>query len=535
MTHSSILLPSSTSRTIDTSVQSEEEIAFREFLNEHLAGQEEAKDAVVSILNAIRNPLRDPNKPIDSSLFIGPSTAGKTRAFKLLVRWVHGAEDKMAFFSGSDFEEKHQIQKLIGAPHGYLGYVDTSDPKYRAPQPGEPDDSAMLSQHNLDNTKLGCKEDIVFILFDEWEKFHFAFNRFMLRPLREGSASLNNGRPVNFRNAVICFTSNLAADELERMKTPMGFRSSDTKVITSGAVRQTVTRELLRGYPPEFRNRIDRIVCFTELGDDELIKVVDIELETFSKRIYSLGAEKIFILQVDKSAKAFLLKRDAKSATRAGDEKSAIPAMQQAMKDLLEQPLGRMARLGVIHGGDRVEVSYKDGDESLTFNVFADPISEALKAVAPKEEVPQAVRIDAGSVESTASTDGKTTAASSPAASTPDHSKSAPSSQASQPEGAGQYLMVQSVIIQEFQIVLRAADNQHAQLKEALFNGLASSPFIRVAEEATKYGEMTVHAGVVVAVNVTTVKVEAPIELMFSLKRSMPFLDVSTIATPLEL
>ena len=188
MTPSSILLPSSTAKAVDTTVQSEEEIAFRAFLDEHLAGQQEAKDAVVSILNAIRNPLRDLTKPIDSSLFIGPSTAGKTRAFKLLVRWIHGDETKMAFFSGSDFEEKHQIQKLIGAPHGYLGYVDTSDPKYRAPQPGEPDDSAMLSQHNLDNTKLGSKEDIVFILFDEWEKFHFAFNRFMLRPLREGNA-----------------------------------------------------------------------------------------------------------------------------------------------------------------------------------------------------------------------------------------------------------------------------------------------------------------------------------------------------------
>ena len=232
MTHS-LLLPSSTSKTVDAYIRSEEELSFRAFLDENLAGQEEAKEAVVSILNAIRDPLRDPNRPIDSSLFVGPSTAGKTRAFKLLVRWIHGNEEKMKFFSGSDFMEMHQIQKLIGAPHGYHGYVDPEDPKRRPPQPGEPDHSAMLSQHNLNNTKLGCKEDIVFILFDEWEKFHFAFNLFMLRPLREGTGDLNNGQPVNFRNVVMCFTSNLAAGELEKMKTPMGFRAVENKVITS--------------------------------------------------------------------------------------------------------------------------------------------------------------------------------------------------------------------------------------------------------------------------------------------------------------
>ena len=132
----------------------------------------------------------------------------------------------------------------------------------------------------------------------------------------------------------------------------------------------------MRGYPPEFRNRIDRIVCFTELGDDELIKVVDIELKTFNSRVLSLPKEKIFVLSVDHSAKLFFA-RQKESSPRPSlvMRKSAIPAMQQAMKALLSEPTwARLVRRGVIHGGDRVEVSHKEGDDKFTFEVFADPI-----------------------------------------------------------------------------------------------------------------------------------------------------------------
>jgi len=529
----SVLVPIATPKPVDASIRSEEEIAFRAFLDENLSGQEEAKEAVVSILNAIRDPLRDPKRPFDSSLFIGPSTSGKTRAFKLLVRWIHGDEEKMMFFSGSEFEEKHQIQKLLGAPHGYLGYVDIHDPKYKAPQPGEVDDSAMLSQHNMDNSKLGCKEDIIFILFDEWEKFHFAFNRFMLRPLREGNAVLNNGRPVSFRNGVICFTSNLAANELEKMKTPMGFVQRQTKVITSGEVRQTVTRELVKGYPPEFRNRIDRIVCFTELGDNELIKVVDIELDAFNQRILALGEKKVFILKLDLSAKLFLLDRDNKSAARAGEEKSAIPAMQQAMKALLSEPLGRLVRRGVIHGGDRVEVTHKEGESNLTFNVSVDPYTAAIEAAAklaakPEGEEPVAAKIDAASGET------RTDGANNGAAQVDPKVGQADAGREEKVVDAGQ-LQAQSVIVQDFAIVLRAADNMHPSLKAAMFNGLATSPFVKILEDQTIYGDPTLFQGVVVAVNTTVVKVLAPIELMFALKRAMPFLDINIVAGKLEL
>lgn len=360
----------------------EEETAFRAFLDDNMSGQDDVKDSLVEILAGIRNPLRDPNAPIYSVLMCGPSTSGKTLGFKLLVQWVHGSREKLMFFSGSDFEERHQIQKLIGAPHGYIGYVDVKDPKYVAPKPGEMDESAMLSQHNLDNAKIGCKDDVIFILFDEWEKFHAAFNRFMLRPLREGHGALNNGQPVNFRNVVMGFTSNIGSDELERLSRPMGFVTTrENKVTTKDDVRQVVVRELVKGYPPEFRNRINKVLFFTGLKNEELIRVVDLELKTLSERIITVLGGKAFILSLDDSAKLWLLEKDGTS-----DEKSPVPGMQQKMNQHLTLALGRMVRNGIIHAGDRVEVTHNEGADSLSFFITADPLAHLARAVDVADE-----------------------------------------------------------------------------------------------------------------------------------------------------
>jgi AAA domain (Cdc48 subfamily) len=355
---------------------SEEEIAFRAFLDDNMSGQDDVKDSLVEILAAIRNPLRDPNAPIFSVLMCGPSTSGKTLGFKLLVQWVHGSRDKMLFVSGSDYEERHQLQKLISAPPGYTGYVDVKDPKYKAPKPGEFDETAILSQHNLDNTKLGCKDDVVFILFDEWEKFHFAFNRFMLRPLREGTGELNNNQPVNFRNVVMGFTSNLGSDELEKLENPIGFRTREAKVTTKDDVRQVVVRELVKGYPPEFRNRINKVLFFAGLKDDEMLRVVDLELKTLQDRIIGRLGGKAFVLSLDESAKLWLLKKD-----NSADEKSPLPRMQQKMNQHLVGPLGRLVNQGVLHAGDRVEVTHKEDENKLTFFVTADPLAHLASPV----------------------------------------------------------------------------------------------------------------------------------------------------------
>ncbi len=370
-------------KQLKANVWHEEETAFRLFLDENMSGQDEVKDQLVEILAAIRNPLRDPNAPIFSVLMCGPSTSGKTLGFKLLTQWVHGDRSKLMFFSGSEYMEKHQLQKLIGAPHGYIGYVDVNDPKYKAPVVGQHDDSAMLAQHNINNAKIGCEDDVVFMLFDEWEKFHFAFNLFMLRPLREGTGELNNGQPVNFRNCVIGFTSNLGSEEIEKLKTPMGFSHKENVVITTKDVRQVVVRELTKGYPPEFRNRINKVLFFAGLDDKQLLAVVDMELKTFTNRILSVLGGKAFTLSLDDNAKAWLLKRDGTS-----DEKSPLPGMQQKLNEYLVLPLGRMVRSGMLHAGDRVEVEHREGDDELSFFVTADPLAHLVPAATTVEDAP---------------------------------------------------------------------------------------------------------------------------------------------------
>lgn len=403
-------LGTSTRREVEISWH-EEEKAFRSFLDDNMSGQEDVKDALVDILAAIRNPLRDPNTPIFSVLMCGPSTSGKTLGFKLLVQWVHGDREKMMFFSGSDFEERHQIQKLIGAPHGYTGYVDVHDPKYKAPQPGEPDDSALLAQHNLNNAKLGCKNDVIFMLFDEWEKFHFAFNRFMLRPLREGTGQMNNGQDVSFRNVVMGFTSNLGSEEIEKLEKPFGFKIREAKVITKQDVRQVVVRELIKGYPPEFRNRINRVLYFAGLDNSQLLRVVDLELGIVQNRIMTLGVN-AFVLSVDESAKLWLLKRDGDS-----EEKSPLPGMQQKLNLHLVGPLGRLVRNGVLHSGDRIEVTHKEGEDKLTFYVTADPLAHLASKVDVSDtpEISPA-KVDGGNDATGAADGGSTTNTAGPTA-----------------------------------------------------------------------------------------------------------------------
>jgi hypothetical protein len=528
-TATKLIIPSDERREVNPYSWHEEEKAFRAFLDENMAGQDDIKDALVEILAAIRNPLRDPNTPIFSVLMVGPSTSGKTLGFKLLVQWVHGSRDRMLFFSGSDFEEKHQIQKLIGAPHGYIGFVDMHDPKYRPPQPGEHDDSALLSQHNLNNTIIDCKEDVVFILFDEWEKFHFAFNRFMLRPLREGTGELNNGRPVNFRNVVMGFTSNLGSDEIEKLATPMGFTQREKKVVTKDDVRQIVVRELCKGYPPEFRNRINKVLYFAGLSDKELVRVVDIELKTIEKRIIDRLGKNAFVVSVDDNAKLWLLAKDGTS-----DEKSPVPAMQQKMVAHLVNPLGRMVRLGLVHGGDKVEVTHKEGEDKLTFYITADPVAAILGTGTATEEPAEARVTDVTDKVGGGATNKGDSGADKGANNGGTDAKG-PGTGAATPPETGALQLRTAIVVDQLVTVETTSVEEFVTLKTIVAQALTGSPYIRVLSDNSLYGTPVPVMGGVVQVFRFQAKVTAPIEVMMQLKRQLPMVQIIVLEQPIEL
>ncbi len=509
---------SSSTGTVDTRREvavswSEEEKAFRAFLDDNMSGQDDVKDSLVEILAAIRNPLRDPNAPIYSVLMCGPSTSGKTLGFKLLVQWVHGSRDKMLFVSGSDYEERHQIQKLIGAPPGYTGYVDVKDPKYKAPKPGEFDESAVLSQHNLNNTKLDCKEDVIFILFDEWEKFHFAFNRFMLRPLREGTGELNNNQPVNFRNVVMGFTSNLGSEELEKREKPMGFTSREARVTTKDDVRQVVVHELVKGYPPEFRNRINKVLFFAGLKDGEMLRVVDLELKTLSERIIQRLGGKAFILALDDSAKSWLLEKDGTS-----DEKSPLPGMQQKMMLHLVQPLGRLVNAGIIHAGDRVEVTHREGENKLSFFITADPLAHLVGPADVKDEPEVQPLVPAEGRDGVASVTGSDTSCAASSTSTalalalrPGNSKS------DAPAAEG----VEVRHLQPFQLIMRCEKDALERISAAVREAANAMPHTVVTEYTNRMD------------GVGTAEVHSTLEEMVALRSRFPGLRVIIVGCEL--
>lgn len=365
--------------------------AFREFLDQRLVGQEEAKDQIVEILKVIRNPVRDPDSMIASFIMAGPSTVGKTRLFKLLVEWVNGDKKHMMFFSGTDYEERHQLQNLLGSPHGYIGFEKDEDVKAKL-QPGQDDMSALLSEHNMNNTLIGAKADgVIFILFDEWEKFHSAFNRFMLRPLREGHGKLNNGAKVSFRRVVCGFTTNLGATELEKTVRGFGFGAGNAAAaVDTKAVRQIVVDEMNKFVPQEFRNRINHIVYFRGLRGDESLKLVDVEIEEVQRRIARLPNNQSFTFKLDEAAKRFLLKDT--DPVPGDDTKNRVPKLLDRIKKHLELPLGELVMLKEIQPGDDVDVTYEEGCDELSFSKF--DLGADLKEHLKTSEKPTTVAID---------------------------------------------------------------------------------------------------------------------------------------------
>ncbi len=233
------------------------------------------------------------------------------------------------------------MQKLIGAPPGYIGFIDRNDAKYTVPKPGEQDPSGALSQHNLNNSIIDAKTGTIFILFDEWEKFHPAFNQFLLRALREGTGEMNNGQTVNFRNVVFGFTSNVGADLLEKEVRGYGFaRGNESVSMDIETVRRIVVPEINKHVPQEFRNRIDRLIIFRTLRKDESLALVDTQLDRLRRIISGLKMSEQFFFQLTDEAKAFIL-RDT-DPVDGEDTKNRIPKIQERIKKYLQVPLGHL-------------------------------------------------------------------------------------------------------------------------------------------------------------------------------------------------
>ena len=273
---------------------------LEENLHKRVIGQDEAVSAVAKAIKRSRMGLKDPNKPIGSFLFLGPTGVGKTELSKALAENLFGSEDALIRIDMSEYMEPHSVAKLIGSPPGYVGY----------------DEAGQLTE------KVRRKPYSV-ILFDEIEKAHPDVMNMLLQVLDDGRLTDSQGRTVNFKNTVIIMTSNVGAKLITDKKTLGFIEEKENGEKEYQDIKKDVMGELKKEFKPEFLNRIDEIIVFHKLEDNQIRKIVDIMLNNVAKLLKEQGIK----LTVDENAKDLVAKKGTDKTYGARPLKRAIQTM----------------------------------------------------------------------------------------------------------------------------------------------------------------------------------------------------------------
>ena len=302
-------------------------------LHERVVGQNEAVDAVAKAIRRGRVGLKDPNRPIGSFLFLGPTGVGKTELSKALAEALFGDENSMIRIDMSEYMEQHSVAKLIGSPPGYVGF----------------DEGGQLTE------KIRRKPYAV-ILFDEIEKAHPDVMNMLLQILEDGRLTDSQGRTVNFKNTVIIMTSNIGARKITDKKA-LGFTSTQTQEDSQKEYEETkkeVMEEVKRELRPEFINRIDEIIVFHKLNDEEISKIIDIMLDEVTKR---LNEQKIKV-EIDKSVKDLIASKGIDKAYGARPLRRTIQNLLEdsLAEEILEGHLQQNTPAKIIADGDKITV-----------------------------------------------------------------------------------------------------------------------------------------------------------------------------------
>ena len=269
-------------------------------MHKRVIGQDEAVEAVAKAIKRGRMGLKDPNKPIGSFLFLGPTGVGKTELSKALAENLFGSEEALIRIDMSEYMESHSVAKLIGSPPGYVGY----------------DEAGQLTE------KVRRKPYSV-ILFDEIEKAHPDVMNMLLQVLDDGRLTDSQGRTVNFKNTVIIMTSNVGAKLITDKKTLGFIEEKENGEKEYQDIKKDVMAELKKEFKPEFLNLIDEIIVFHKLEDNQIRKIVDIMLNNVAKLLKEQGIK----LTVDENAKDLVAKKGTDKTFGARPLKRAIQTM----------------------------------------------------------------------------------------------------------------------------------------------------------------------------------------------------------------
>jgi ATP-dependent Clp protease ATP-binding subunit ClpB len=322
-------------------------------LRKRVVGQGEAVQQIVGIYQTHLAGMCTPGRPIGNLLFLGPTGSGKTRLVEATAESLVGDARAVIKIDCAEFQHSHEIAKLIGAPPGYLGHRET--------QPLLSQE--LLNQYHTDKLKLS------FVLFDEIEKASDALWNLLLGILDKATLTLGDNRRVDFSRALIFMTSNLGASEMNSLLRPnLGFAAVaagdghmtgvDEKL--SSKVARAGVEAARRKFTPEFMNRIDKTVVFRPLGEPELQKILDIELNLVQQRVFNSSSASAFVIKVTDAAKTYLL-------SEGTDLKYGARHLKRAVDRNLVHSLSNLMATGQVVGGDLIRADFDDQLPGLTF------------------------------------------------------------------------------------------------------------------------------------------------------------------------
>ena len=310
-------------------------VKMAETIRGKVIGQDEAVDKVVKAIQRNRAGLKDPNKPIGSFFFLGPTGVGKTQLAKVLARNLFDSDDALVRIDMSEYMEKFSISRLVGAPPGYVGY----------------EEGGQL-------TEKVRRKPYAIILLDEIEKAHPDVFNLLLQVLDDGHMTDGLGRKIDFKNTIMIMTSNIGARQLADFGTGVGFGTKSQEEAKEANSKTVIQNALRKAFSPEFLNRVDDMIMFKSLSREDIHKIIDIELEKLHDRIKGMG----YFVESTEKAKDFILEKGY-------DEKFGARPMKRAIQKFIEDPLAEEIINSNLVEGDTILLDHEEGKEELKVTI----------------------------------------------------------------------------------------------------------------------------------------------------------------------
>ena len=334
-----------------TDAEADKLLRMEGVLHERIIGQEEAVTALSKAIRRSRSGLKDPKRPSGSFIFLGPSGVGKTELSKALAEFLFGTEDALITYDMSEYMEKHSVSRLVGSPPGYVGF----------------DEGGQL-------TKAVRQRPYSVVLFDEIEKAHPDVFNILLQILEEGRLTDSQGRSVDFRNTVIIMTSNVGARQIAETA-PLGFTPDSQKGLSDKEIKSRVMSEMKKLFRPEFLNRLDEIIVFKSLTEEQIAQIVDLMVADLRDRLIAMD----MTINLTPEARALV----AKEGT---DTTMGARPLRRAIQRLLEDPISEQLLAGTWHAGSVIDVGVKDGELTFTPGTGAIPAPRKRDSIAHEAE-----------------------------------------------------------------------------------------------------------------------------------------------------